>query len=68
MKECRNHVNLQPLVGSQKASHWQTKQTLPRGNKSQEEKPSPLAVEESLLKDASCPSSSCMGVGERVPV
>lgn len=52
MKECRNHVNLQPLMGSQKASHWQTKQTLPRENKSHEEKPSPLAVEESLLRDA----------------
>lgn len=52
MKECRNHVNLQPLTESQKASHWQTKQTLPRESKSQEEKPSPLAVEQSFLRDA----------------
>ena len=52
MKECRNHVNLQPLTESQKASHWQTKQTLPRESKSQEEKPSPLAVGQSFLRDA----------------
>ena len=43
-------------MGSQKGLHWQAKQKLPCKNRSQEGKPSTLAVEESSLRDAQDPA------------
>lgn len=43
-------------MGSQKGLPWQTKQKLPWKNRSQEGKPSTLAVEESSLRGAQDPA------------